>query len=306
MEKGKEKQKNINPPRHPSTVVFHSYKQKKDHALESVFAISQRKDYIRERERGSACVGGGEMSIPGKETERTPHRKRERRERAKRKNEGTGDPFRFYTTVNSNCTRWLMAFPFSLLFAKIPSYTSLISHSHANEDRSCNDILRWETPARWWASRGRGERSWRVAYNRFFFLEMGRKMQMRDRVAQVGQIKKLNVIFRWIFGDLGERGSQFLGRERDAAFIFSASADEKCGRPPLLKPRLPLSAVLFVFYSSEFGNPFWVCHSLWSSYIIGGESFSIGYIVFKLQTQVLLLFIELIKITKQTFAQNSL
>lgn len=87
------------------------------------------------------------MSIPGKETER-----KAKRERAKEK--GTGDPFRFYTTVNSNCTRWLMAFPFSLLFAKIPSYTSLISHSHANEDRSCNDILRWETPARdglsWW------------------------------------------------------------------------------------------------------------------------------------------------------------
>lgn len=94
----------------------------------------------------------GEMSIPGKETER-----KAKRERAKEK--GTGDPFRFYTTVNSNCTRWLMAFPFSLLFAKIPSYTSLISHSHANEDRSCNDILRWETPARdglgcWWWLRG--------------------------------------------------------------------------------------------------------------------------------------------------------
>lgn len=78
----------------------------------------------------------------------------ERRRGSERKKKGTGDPFRFYTTVNSNCTRWLMAFPFSLLFAKIPSYTSLISHSHANEDRSCNDILRWETPARdglgWW------------------------------------------------------------------------------------------------------------------------------------------------------------
>lgn len=86
------------------------------------------------------------MSIPGKETERTP---REREREGSERKKGTGDPFRFYTTVNSNCTRWLMAFPFSLLFAKIPSYTSLISHSHANEDRSCNDILRWETPARW-------------------------------------------------------------------------------------------------------------------------------------------------------------
>lgn len=117
------------------------------------------------------------MSIPGKETER-----KAKEGASERKEKGTGDPFRFYTTVNSNCTRWLMAFPFSPLFAKIPSYTSLISHSHANEDRSCNDILRWETPARdglgsaclvvgWWWWRGG-----RVAYNRFFFLEMSRKI----------------------------------------------------------------------------------------------------------------------------------
>lgn len=118
-----------------------------------------------------ACIGGWRGSgrwvfLAKKQNERQRERLRERgegRERAKRKNEGTGDPFRFYTTVNSNCTRWLMAFPFSLLFAKIPSYTSLISHSHANEDRSCNDILRWETPGlRWWRAverRGWGGRA---------------------------------------------------------------------------------------------------------------------------------------------------
>lgn len=105
-----------------------------------------------------------------------------------------------------------MAFPFSLLFAKIPSYTSLISHSHANEDRSCNDILRWETPARdglgcwWWLAVG-GRGGGRVAYNRFFFLEMSRKMQVScDSGVKRTRIKKLNVIFGWIFAENKVRG----------------------------------------------------------------------------------------------------
>lgn len=37
----------------------------------------------------------------------------------------------------------------------------------------------------------------RVAYNRFFFLEMGRKIANSNDSG--ARIKKLNVIFRWIF-----------------------------------------------------------------------------------------------------------
>lgn len=173
-------------------------------ALVCLYNISKKRLYS-EREKDG--VGVGEMSIPGKETER-----KAKRERAKEK--GTGDPFRFYTTVNSNCTRWLMAFPFSPLFAKIPSYTSLISHSHANEDRSCNDILRWETPARdglgcwWWLGGGEGEEGvGRVAYNRFFFLEMSRKMRVPcDSGVKRVRIKKLNAIFGWIFAENERKG----------------------------------------------------------------------------------------------------
>lgn len=63
VEKGKEKQKNINPLAPPSAVVFHSYKQKKDHALES---LQYRKEkIIFGSERGAARawgVGGDEYS----------------------------------------------------------------------------------------------------------------------------------------------------------------------------------------------------------------------------------------------------
>lgn len=146
----------------PLPYVFHSCKQKKEglHAL-AILSLQYRKEKIM------FCVLWGGwwrwVFLAKKQNERRESVLGEGgNERRKRK--GTGDPFRFYTTVNSNCTRWLMAFPFSLLFAKIPSYTSLISHSHANEDRSCNDILRWRnTPERerermvW---EGGGRREW--------------------------------------------------------------------------------------------------------------------------------------------------
>lgn len=152
-------------------------KRRGPRALVCLYNIAKKRLYS-EREKGRCSVGGGR-------DEYSWQRNRTKGERgSERKEKGTGDPFRFYTTVNSNCTRWLMAFPFSPLFAKIPSYTSLISHSHANEDRSCNDILRWETPAKRWSGLCLPG-GWvvvveggRVAYNRFFFLEMSRKMRV--------------------------------------------------------------------------------------------------------------------------------
>lgn len=49
--------------------------------------------------------------------------------------------------------------------------------------------------------RERGRRG-RVAYNRFFFLEMSRKMRVPcDSGVKLVRIKKLNVIFGWIFAE---------------------------------------------------------------------------------------------------------
>lgn len=59
-----------------------------------------------------------------------------------------------------------------------------------------------------WAGGGGGW-AWggRVAYNRFFFLEMSRKMRVPcDSGIKRVRIKKLNAIFGWIFAENKVKG----------------------------------------------------------------------------------------------------
>lgn len=58
----------------------------------------------------------------------------------------------------------------------------------------------WAAGGGW--AQGGGGGGGRVAYNRFFFLEMSRKMRVPcDSGVKRVRIKKLNAIFGWIFAE---------------------------------------------------------------------------------------------------------